>query len=73
MTITKSMVCDILSQYQITEYIAENAAFSFERAEFLSGDSGSFLGTLQINGHDVYNCTVSILFENGRLSIARKP
>lgn len=42
MTITKSMVCDILSQYQITEYIAENAAFSFERAEFLSGDSGSF-------------------------------
>ena len=41
--------------------------FGYRAVSTPSGDSGSFLGTLQINGHDVYNCTVSILFENGRL------
>lgn len=41
--------------------------FGYRPITMPAGDSGSFLGVLQIDGHDVYNCTVSFLFENGLL------
>lgn len=37
MIITKPMVCDILSAYNIVEYIAEDTAQAFEKVEFITG------------------------------------
>ena len=37
MIITKPMVCDILSAYNIVEYIAEDTAQAFETVEFITG------------------------------------
>ena len=42
-------------------------SFGYRAVEMPSGSSGSFLGMLQIDGHDVYNCMVSIFLEDGML------
>lgn len=42
MKITKSMICDILSAYNVTEYILEDTARTFEKVEFVTGCSNTF-------------------------------
>lgn len=42
MIITKPMVCDILSEYPITEYFGENAELSFEKVEFISSGTEGY-------------------------------
>lgn len=60
MIITKSMVCDILSAYNVVEYIAEDTASSFEKLEFITGNDKGFSASV------LYLATAEQLVKNAR-------